>query len=177
MKPFLTVYTPTFRRPFFLELCKASVAQQWRTEHVIVEDHVGLGIDGMYGDIRNHVDKVHGEYVLVLSDDNVLVDPVFAAELETYVRVQQWPDVVVFKGRIDTTTQPAAWCCEPIETMIDLSCFAVRREVWVAYAESWGRRYEGDFDFIHRLWADGCVFAWWDRLVFQALKISRGAAQ
>lgn len=176
---FLSVYTPTYRRPFLLELCKASVAgQSVPVEHVIVEDTVGLGIDGMYADIRNHVGLVHGDYVMVLSDDNILVDATFAAELEAFVWSQdEQPDVVVFKGQTGPTLQPSAWGGEPIEGMIDLSCFAVRRDVWVEYADRWGQRYEGDFDFIHALWADGHRFAWWDRVVFQALKISNGAPE
>ncbi len=173
---FLSIYTPTFRRPYQLGLCKASVeGQSSPVEHVIVEDTVGLGVDGMFADIPNHAHKVTGQYVMVLSDDNILVDPHFAADLE--LQADGDPDVVVFKGQIMGTTQPAAWCCEPIETMIDLSCFAVRRDIWQKHAHDWGHRYEGDFDFIHALWAARYRFHWWDRLVFQALQISRGAAE
>jgi hypothetical protein len=173
---FLSVYTPTYRRPFLLELCKASVkGQSVPVEHIIVRDDIGLGIGGMYADLRNHAHLPTGEYVMVLSDDNVLVDADFAKYLEELVREHK-PDVVVFQGQIGTTLQPA-WWGEPRETMIDLSCFAVRRDLWVAYADRWGARYEGDYDFIRALWDDGHEFCWWRRLAFQALKISRGAAE
>ena len=176
---FLSVYTPTYRRPFLLALCKTSVAAQTLAcEHVIVEDKVGIGIAGVYAAVPDHAHKVTGEYVMVLSDDNILADADFAADLATIAWDNDLPDVIVFKGQIETTTQPAAWCCEPIETMIDLSCFAVRREVWQDNARAWGHRYEGDFDFIHHLWAEeGYRFHWWDRLGFQALRISRGAPE
>ena len=177
--PMLSVYTPTYRRPFLLELCKASVANQSvRVEHVIIEDTVGLGIGGMYGAIREHVGEVHGEYVRVLSDDNILVDAYFAAELGALVwTFEVHPDVVVWFGQIGQTLQPAVWGHEPEKTKIDLSCFAVRRDVWVENADKWGQNYCGDFDFIRHLWDEGCSFAWWPRLVFQAVKISQGAPE
>jgi hypothetical protein len=172
---FLTVYTPTYKRPHMLELCKTSVANQTvPVEHVIVPDEVGLGIGGMYQDIRNHTGQVHGDYVMVLSDDNILVDQNFAGDLQDLVvGFDEQPDVVVFKGQTGGTVQPAHWG-EPVLTMIDLSCFAVIRDLWVEYADRWGDRYEGDFDFIRALWDDGHLFAWWPRLVFQALQISQG---
>jgi hypothetical protein len=175
---FLSVYTPTYKRPFMLALCQASVQNQTvPVEHVIVRDKVGLGVGGMYGDIRNHAERVTGDYVMVLSDDNVLLDARFAEDLEYIVGEAERPSVVVFRGQTGPTLQPAAWCCEPIETMIDLSCFAVERETWQANAHRWGERYAGDFDFIHWLWASHLRFHWWDRIVFQALKISNGAAE
>lgn len=171
----LSVYTPTFRRPGLLEQCKESVAGQTvPVEHVIVEDKVGIGIDGMYGQIRHHAHKVTGDYVMVLSDDNILIDPNVAAELARFITENDGPDVVVWKGDICGATQPVAWDCEPQVTKIDLSCFAVRRDLWVEYADRWGERYEGDWDFIHAVWEGGHRFAWWDRVAFKALRISHG---
>lgn len=158
--------------------CKASVAKQVpRVEHVIVEDHIGIGIDGMYADIRNHADKPTGDYVMVLSDDNVLADAQFASGLEAQARAYDWPDVIVFKGDLLGCVQPASWGGEPQITKIDLSCFAVLRPLWTRHAADWGERYEGDFDFIHTLWRAGYRFHWWDRLAFRATRISNGAPE
>ena len=73
--------------------------------------------------------------------------------------------------------QPASWGGEPVETMIDLSNFAVTRKVWLEHAGDWGSRYEGDFDFVHSVWAAGHQFEWWDRLAYRAMRISRGAPE
>ena len=174
MNAFLTVYTPTYRRPFLLELCRASVANQSvRCEHVIIPDRDGIGIAEMYRRIQQYTDLVHGDYVMVLSDDNILVDGQFAERLERVAADNGFPDVILFKGQTGGTLQPAAWACEPVETMIDLSCFAVRRSVWVENADKWGQRYCGDFDFIHHLWL-GHECCWWDHLAFMAVKISGG---
>lgn len=171
---FLSVYTPTFKRPRMLAQCKQSVWHQTRpVEHVIVPDDVGIGIDGMFADIRNHVDEVHGHYVMVLSDDNVLLDECVAEEMELACEGFDTPDVLVFKGEI-VGIMPSLWEVEPVLGRIDLSCFAVKRDVWVQHCRDWGERYEGDFDFIHALWRAGRSFAWWDRVCFKALQISRG---
>ena len=50
---FLSVYTPTYKRPQALARCKASVAAQTiPTEHVIIVDEIGIGIDGMEVEIE-----------------------------------------------------------------------------------------------------------------------------
>lgn len=170
---FLTVYTPTFRRPRMLEECKRSVqVQTLPCEHVIVEDTVGIGVGGMFADIPNHALKATGSYVLVLSDDNVLADPDVAVEMRDQAAGE--PDVIMFKGDLLGCVQPLLWKHEPTVEKIDLSCFAVRRQVWQAHAADWGHRYEGDFDFIRRLWDVGYRFHWWDRVAFRALAISNG---
>jgi hypothetical protein len=172
---FLSIYTPTYRRPVMLEACRASVRiQTVPVEHVIIEDAIGIGIDGVYAAIPQHAGKVTGDYVMVLSDDNVLVDERFAEELAQETEQAGFPDVVMFRGQINTSLQPVAWRTEPRITMVDLSCFAVARQIWQKHADRWGHRYEGDYDFIHALWELGYRFHWWDRLAFRALQISRG---
>ncbi len=172
---FLSVYTPTYRRPGLLSLCSASVGfQSEPVEHVIVRDEVGIGIDGVYAAMPEHAHRATGQYVMVLSDDNILIDPEFAADLRRQTILAHWPDVIVFKGQIGGSIQPLSWGGEPEINKIDLSCFAVRRAVWYAHAGEWGHRYEGDFDFIHALWAHGYRFHWWDRVAFRALQIGRG---
>lgn len=178
MSAFLSVYTPTYQRPRMLAQCKASVkAQTVPVEHIIVRDDVGIGIDGVYAAMPEHAHMVTGDYVMVLSDDNVLIDRSFAADLEQIVIDADWPDVVLFKGQVGESLQPLVWNGEPELFRIDLSCFAVALDVWQAHADKWGHRYEGDFDFIHALWERGYRFYWWDRLVFRALQISRGAPE
>jgi GT2 family glycosyltransferase len=172
----LTVYTPTHRRPKLLANCCASVqAQTNEVQHLIVRDEVGIGIKGVFADIPNHASEVKGEYVLVLSDDNELVGEDFAEELRDFALKHDWPKVIVFKLDLVGRLLPngSSWGREPQIGYIDLSSFVVRRDVWVRHAGDWGKRYEGDYDFIRRLW-DEYEFAWWDRLGVRALQIGRG---
>lgn len=179
MTPFLSVYTPTYKRPTMLRLCEASVEQQTEyTEHIIVRDDVGIGIDGMFAAIPRHAHWVRGTYAMVLSDDDVLIDAAFAADLKREAAANAHPDVILFKGQIGEVVQPIAWGGEPELERINLSCFAVRGPTWRLHSADWGHRYEGDYDFIHRLWELGYRFHWWDRLAFRALRgPSRGAPE
>lgn len=175
MRALLSVYTPTYQRPSLLALCQTSVAMQTEPcEHIVIRDEVGVGIAGMYAAIPEHAGEVSGDYVLVLSDDNILVDPDVVAELKGFAEANEWPDVVIWKGQVGESVQPLDWETEPQEQRIDLSCFVVLRPIWQRHAADWGQRYEGDFDFISALWWTGYRFAWWDRVAFRALQIGRG---
>jgi len=181
MQTFLTVYTPTYKRPQLLERCKQSVANQTLPcQHVIVPDEVGLGVGGMYRDIQNHAAEVTGDYVLVLSDDNCLHDEDVALDLSNFVEAEGWPDVVIWRGKIEGRLYPTERCWNdrrPYECHIDLSCFAVRSRHWVANADDWPDSYEGDFHFINKQYERGLTFAWYNRLAYFAMQVSRGAAE
>ena len=176
-QPFLSVYTPTFRRPAALANCEVSVkAQTIPCEHVIIPDDVGIGIAGVYADVPRHADKVHGKYVLFLSDDNYIIHADFAERLRDLIKREKNPDVVVFKNDIVGCIQPVVWGDVQYGN-IDLSCFVVERKIWTAHAECWGHHYAGDFDFISKLWISGYRFYWWDSLEIRALRISNGVPE
>lgn len=180
MQTFLTVYTPTYKRPTLLERCKQSVAvQELPCQHVIVEDTVGLGVGGMYRDIQNHVHEVNGDYVLVLSDDNCLMDIDVSLDLLNFVESHDWPDVVVWRGKINNIIYPTVHCWQkrPIECHIDLSCFVVKKQHWVDNADDWPDSYEGDYHFINKQFERGLRFEWFDRLSYFAMQVSRGAPE
>ena len=173
---FLTIYTPTYKRPKALAVCKQSVLDQTRRsfiEHVIIPDEVGIGIDGVYRDVPNHLDKVNGDYVLFLSDDDYLCDPELAHKFYK-LAIDDYPDVVIFKAEKAGRVLPDIWNSKPKCGHIDLSNFIVRSDIWKAHADKWGQRYEGDYDFIRALWDMGYKFKWWDFLGVKAQRISRG---
>lgn len=171
--PFLTFYVPTYKRPKMLADCLASIQAQSDPDYevVLIRDEVGIGIGGMYRDIRNHAEQVSGDYVFVLSDDNLVTDIDFVKGLKE--QAADNPDVIVFKNEIGRVL-PSIWGAAPVCGHIDLSCFAVKREVWQANASRWGECYEGDYYFIRALWDAGYIFKWWDKLVIKAQKIMRG---
>lgn len=168
MSPFLTIYTPTFRRPQKLARCRQSVAAQTSADyqHVVVEDRVGLGVAGMFRDIPNHHQDIAGEYVYFLSDDDVLTDPDFVQDLRLFADDRDRPDVVMVKATIGPYTFPLFWEKEPVLASVTLANWIVRREVWTSVP--YGGRYEGDFDFISECWRRGLRFAWWDRHICHA---------
>lgn len=174
---FLTIYTPTYKRPKALAVCVESVLTQhkgWHVQHLIVPDEVGLGIDGMYADIINHVDEVNGEYVFMLSDDDMLCNDKFVSNLLDFTKDNEKPEVIIIKAIKEGRILPSIWNAKPQLGHIDISCFVVRSDIWKVNADKWGKRYEGDFDFINSLWEQGYQFNWMDVVAVKAQRISRG---
>lgn len=176
--PFLSFYTPTYKRPQGLARCLASVAQQTaiaQIEQVVIPDHVGVGIHGMYAQIATHADAVHGLYVHVLADDDVLYGPDVVAEVQAFAEARGFPPLIlvgVQKGSL-VIAQPS-W--PPVCGGIDLGCLILRRDVWLAHKADWGQRYEGDYDMAAALHRAGVEAAFCPVLFLRGGQ-SRGAPE
>lgn len=168
MKPFLTVYTPTFRRPTWLARCKESVDAQGvhfgRVQHLIIEDTIGLGVGGMYADVRNHHEKIEGEWVYFLSDDDVMA-PGVVQKFRKLVDSGLDADVVIGPFRIGQRLFPTVWKSPPKQTHITLGNWIVKRHVHESIP--YGNRYEGDFDFIAEAYWRFTVH-WWPYMIGHA---------
>lgn len=173
---FLTVYTPTFRRPQMLARCHQSVLMQTDLDlqHVVVEDTVGIGVAGVFRDIPNHHEHIKGDYVYFLSDDDVLADPDVVSDLKVFAQSHDYPDVIMARASIGPYLFPLAMCweAEPRESGVTLANWIVRQEVWKSVP--YGVRYEGDYDHIAECWRRGFRFAWWDRRICRAEGWGRG---
>lgn len=158
--PFLSFYTPTFRRPTGLAKCLASVATQTaveRVEQLVVPDHAGLGVtNGLYGRMPFYAEALRGDYVHVLCDDDELASPTAVEQVERFAAKMQRPAVIVVRARKGNLDLPLC----PIETApvcgrIDLSCYIIRQDVWLRHYKDYGLRYEGDYDHALALWNAG----------------------
>jgi hypothetical protein len=160
VNPFLTLYTPTYKRPQQLARCLASVGAQTAAddvEQIVIVDHVGRGIGGMYAQVPAYVDAVHGRYVHVLADDDVLASPTVVEQVRTFADTSGFPPLILVtarKGGQDWPTDPP-W--PPQEGHIDLGCAIVRADWWrrLAGSGAYGPRYAGDFDFVQALYLAG----------------------
>jgi hypothetical protein len=150
MKPFLTIYTPSYKRPQALAQCMASVGAQTMAseiEHLIVPDYVGLGIGGMYQRVPQIVHAVHGEYVHFLADDDVLASPTVVEAVKQAAQANDYPAMLLVRVIKGGMHLPFGQVWPPVCGQIDLGCFITRADVWKAHAGRYGNRYEGDFDF------------------------------
>lgn len=173
----ITFYTPTYKRPRLLAQCRESVALQSDrdSQHLVIVDEVGLGIDGMFAAIPTHTGEIAGDYVYVLQDDDVLADRDVVAEFKRFVHEHDEPPVVIVRNdKAQYGVQPTLWQQEPRLGCIDLGSYIVRADVFRAHADQFGRAYSGDFPFIHYLWSAGYEFAWWDRMFAVAQQIGLG---
>lgn len=175
--PFVTFYTPTYNRPNLLYRCERSVRQQLDQDlqHLIIEDFVGIGIVEMFRQVSWHAARVQGMYVYMLQDDDALLDERVVGDFKEFVG-RKWPPVVICKVHIGRREFPpdAVWEQEPQIRKIDMGSYFVRADVWKRHACDFGQRYEGDFDFIYKLWEDGYDFAWWKRVVAFKQAIGKG---
>lgn len=161
----LTIITPTYKRPIGLRMCQASVIGQHQDnqiQHLIVPDEVGKGVAGMYRDLPLVNDEIEGEWVYVLSDDDVLVYP-RVVELITQIEASA-PDaqVIMVKMFCNGRVLPwdACWGGPPQCGGVTLSNWIARRDTHIAHP--FGQRYEGDLDQIASMWNAGLQFAWVD---------------
>jgi len=180
VKPFITLYTPTFRRPKGLAACLESVGRQTiasEIEHIVIPDHVGLGIGGMYAKVHDYADAVHGRYVHFLADDDVLADPTVVEQVKAFADVNGSPAVVivnVIKGHHGMLPVGDPW--PPRLGAIDLGCIITRADVWKVHAKDYGTRYEGDFDHAQALFNAGHQAAVCD-VLFLCGAVSHGRAE
>ena len=182
MTPFITLYTPTFQRPQQLDACFASVRAQQRIadgaiEQIVIPDHVGVGIAGMYERVGQYADAVHGRYVHILADDDQLASPLAVWAVREAAEALDYPELLIvrsLKGGLDLPLDVNPW--PPICGRIDLGCLITRSDVWKRHANDYGRCYEGDYVFAKALADAGIVPAVLD-VVFVRGAVSRGAAE
>jgi hypothetical protein len=180
MQPFVSFYTPTFRRPRGLTSCQASVAVQTAIddiEHLVIPDYIGIGIAGMYGRIPFYANALHGQYVHLLADDDVLAGPEVVAQLRERALAEGLPPVLIVKAVKGSMALPMDNAGPPICGRIDLGCLVVRRDVWQRHANDYGKSYEGDFWFAKALWDAGHLFVYATDITFLYGAVSRGAAE
>lgn len=163
MTPFITFYTPTHRRPQALGACLRSVWQQTavgEVEQLVVPDHVGLGIGGMYRRIPDYAAAVHGRYVHLLADDDELAAPNVVEQLIRFAERESNPPVIIVRAEKDGMEFPLGMPWPPRQGEIDLGCLVTRVDVWRRHVGDYGNRYEGDFDFANALAAAGHLVAY-----------------
>lgn len=169
--PFLSIYTPTFRRPMGLVKCIESVARQTARddiEQVILPDHVGYGVaGGLWGRMPRVAPALHGRYIATVCDDDRLYADDVVEKLRAFATKHDDPDVIVarvIKAALDLPSCQIGRGGPPELAEVDLCNFIVRRDVWLAHVGDYGSRYEGDFDHALAMWNAGRRFEYCDVL-------------
>jgi hypothetical protein len=179
----LTILTRTFlRRPEGLARNQASVAAQTDAEEVeqlLLVDHEQRGIEWSYVHLRDALPHIHGNYVLLLDDDDYLIDPEFVADLAH--QVEDGPAVIIVRMDVSGRKMPEYdfWERPPVPGQIACSCFIVRRDVFAEHVGDFAADYAGDFAFINAVWhcPRGHVFEWWHRCISRVGVVSHGQAE
>jgi hypothetical protein len=167
--PFLTLYTPTFRRPQALAKCLESVGTQTAVadlEHLVIPDHVGYGlVNGLYGRLPWYAPAVRGRYVALLCDDDILASDTVVEIVRTFADTRHNPEVIIARVVKGPTALPACDpLAEPVCGQVDLASYIVRGDIWQQHVNDYGLRYEGDFDHALALYRAGYAHAFCDVL-------------
>lgn len=177
--PFISFYTPTYRRPQGLARCLASVQAQTAVdaiEQVVVADHVGVGIGGMFAHVERYASAMHGDYVHLLCDDDELADTDVVEAVQAFAQLSGFPPVILVNAIKGGLQWPTPNCWPPRLAEIDLSCMITRRDVWLQHVKDYGHRYEGDYDHMAAVARAGHRAAFCD-VLFVIGGVSRGAAE
>jgi glycosyltransferase involved in cell wall biosynthesis len=169
IQPWLSIYTPTHKRPKGLAACMASVQAQTvanRIQHLIVPDYAGVGlVEALYQWPTRYAASLIGDYVTFMADDDVLETPTVVEELERLSVQHNFPDVLIvqshkFASNMDLGSLPYEQFGPPQLGRIDLGSVVTRRDVWFQHVQDYGQRYEGDFDHVRAMWDAGRRFAY-----------------
>jgi hypothetical protein len=145
-------------------------------EQIVIPDHIGVGIHGMYARVRDYATAVHGRYVHMLCDDDVLASPTVVAEVAAFAEAHDNPPVILVRAQKGHSVWPGQFHWPPVCGHIDLGCVITRADVWQQHVTDYGQRYEGDFDFMAALAQAGYPAAYCD-LLFLRGGVSHGQAE
>jgi len=172
-KPLLTILTRVYARPAGLNRCKTSLEVQTdqNFEQVIIEDTQGRGLHWANQQIAEAEDKINGQWVYVLDDDDFLICETFIADFKKYIKKNKVSsnDIVFVKGWILEQEMPCNWENETmIRGKIAAPNFIVSKELFKKYCSYWNVWRAGDYNFIRRASMNCDKMFWWNKFIFYA---------
>lgn len=179
-RPFLSIVTRCYKRPQGLLRCLESIAQQDDKdyENVLIIDTEGIGVAAANALFYEHKDRVHGEYVHLLDDDDILVDNGLVSRLKCIAHNHNWPDVIIFRslhGGGKMLPPDKLWGERPKGGQIGGESYVIRRDIWKRHIKVFGEHgYPGDFFFISELFSHNYSIFWCDTVIAQAFQQNLG---
>lgn len=177
--PFLTVITRTYKRPNLLANNQRAFAEQTDPdyEQIIIRDEVGVGVAAANVRLRGTAGCVRGEYVLVIDDDDIVVDPGLIADLKRLAVTR--PGVIMVRwDHGPRGVLPAEEWFEhggvPPKAGVGGGAPIVRADVYRALCHTWGNAYDGDHDFVSSVLTCGQPVVWHNKVVCAVQQIGLG---
>lgn len=184
MNPFLSIVTRHYyKRPNMYKLCCESVDRQkdQDLEHIILRDDIGVGFARANGFFYENRDKVKGDYVFMLDDDNVLITDDFVTDLKEIVKIHS-PEMIFIRNLIDGVLYPSSryvWGKDKlIINHIDTANVVVKKELWQKHIINFLQRKAGDFFFIDSVFRTKPKIYWQDKIYSKSLMVgSKGESE
>jgi len=168
MIPFLTVVTRCNNRPELLYRNLSSWSEQSDQDfdHILLFDGENRGVEWANSNIAVNKDRVHGEYVYVLDDDDYLHCKDFVKILKKVAK-ENGPDVIMVKMYHGPSGKDLPdvghWGSSGVfPGHVGTPCFVVRRDVWKRHIDSFQGKSMGDYRFIKELFEENYKIYWLD---------------
>ena len=143
----------------------------------ILFDDDCAGIPAAQVRLADYADKLVGDYIWILDDDDLCTRPSLVAELKQITADHDY-DVIIVKmdhGPRGILPYNSAWGREPRIGEIGSSGYIVSRQLWQDHADAFrGAHYCSDFDFIASVWNHAPSVYWHDVIASQVQMIGRG---
>lgn len=161
------------RRPNMLKICINSVKAQTSDDYIHIlhrDDKTEKGYGVLSADHSLvKVKPINAQYVMVLDDDDMLIDPNF---VETFAKTikKDVPEIVFFRGIITgrgVFPREKIWGKAPLCGLIASFNFAVRQDLWMNYIHKFNYRTVSDFAFISHCYSKTKNHLWLNRIVAQ----------
>jgi hypothetical protein len=174
---FLSVVTRVYQRPICLLNNVTSIARQDCTdyEQLFLVDESGQGMQYANEQFHRHCGRVHGDYVYMLDDDDMLTRDDAVGLFRQAAEAN--PELIVCKFDVEghgEIPDRGQWRREPKHSHIGTPCMVVRCDLWQRFIRHFGQPIAGDFAFISALWPHLSHIVWLDVCVGKTQRVSRG---
>jgi len=151
-------------------------------QHLILNDNIGLGMLEANKSFFNNKEKVKGDYIHLLDDDDFYCSSDFIKDISDIAYYNE-PDVIIFKMIIKIPNAPIGydfvfpkcWNKSPERAKIGGSCFVVSNRIYQKYIHHFGVYPMGDFNFINEVWKEpNLKVIWQDKIYCETGIVSRG---
>ncbi|MHA1961886.1 MAG: hypothetical protein ACW99U_16890 [Candidatus Thorarchaeota archaeon] len=159
---FLTVVTRTCDRPKMLGENIESVKMQTDQdiEQIFIVDRQKKGVVAADKVFIKHIDRVDGDYAIILDDDCWLTTNTYVERLRAFIENNNFPNIVLFRS-----TRPAGppssqtvfpteevWGKRPLHQTTNCLCYIVKSVLWKRWIEYFGiKPHGGDWWFLDAL--------------------------
>lgn len=175
---FLTVVTRCCRRPQSLSENIASIEMQTDhdVEQIFIVDRQRKGMKEANQSLALNADRVDGDYVYILDDDCIVIDPYFVEK----VKEVAGDDVIMVKSMRPPgppsrqSLVPTVWEGTLRHGTCNCLCYVVRSGLWKEYIERYGTKCGGDWAFLRRVLGAKPAMYWLDEIVADARQLGRG---
>ena len=182
LKPFLSIVTRRHpNRSIMFKKNRASVLMQEDNdyEHVIIQDDVGVGSYEANRLFVQNKDKINGNYVFMLDDDDVLVGSKLITDLKEVVENHS-PDLMFIKMLAGDQEIPSSevWMKNELKPgHVGTSCVVVKNKLWKDTIDRFTAKQTGDFDFIKEVLSKAKKVVWVNKLYSKTMSVSWGKSE